>query len=221
MVCEPITQVTLTAPADVIHRAVAIRKEVLRNHPDVFDPTFCISEGSLRILVALLAKARPLKVLELGSGLSTLVIGSLREVLGVSTLVSVDHWETWQRKVATLFHEQLSVEFVNLPLARTSVGGLSGVFYDGIVERCSKHAPFDAVIIDGPPELGDTGNCNRAMASSMFRHLLRPGTMIVLDDALRETEQQAATVWLNEGFVASWRIVDCDRAVGYGYVTNV
>lgn len=58
------------------------------------------------------------------------------------------------------------------------------------------------------------------MIGSMLRRLLRHGSMIILDDALGERQQQVATLWLKEGLVGPWNIVDCDRAVGYGYLTN-
>lgn len=218
--CHPLTTVMAGAPADIVRDAAAIRQEALRLRPDIFDPVFSISEESLHVLVALLAKFRPRNVLELGSGLSTLVIGRLRNALGIAKFVSVDHWGAWQRRVADIVGNRSCVEFVHLPIAPTSLGGLSGSFYEGILEQCAARAPFDAVFIDGPRELGGTGECNRAMAGSVFQRLLRPGALIVLDDALRETEQQAAALWLNEGLVASWNVADVGRGVGFGHLTK-
>lgn len=214
--CQPVSSVMEGAPEEIVREAVAIRQEALHRHPDIFDPIFSIDEESLRVLIALLAKFRPSRVLEFGSGLSTLVISRLRRALGIAAFTSIDHWETWQHKVAHSLGEESRVEFVHLPIAPTSHGGLSGSFYQGILERCATRAPFDVVYIDGPTEVGGTGECNRAMAGSVFRRLLRPGAMIVLDDALRETEQQAAALWLREGLVSSWTILPSGRGIGFG-----
>lgn len=219
--CQPMSTVIAAAPEEIVREAVAIREEMLRRNLDVFDPIFSISEDSLRVLIALLSRFRPCKVLEFGSGLSTLVISRLSDALGIAKLVSVDHLCGWQRKIFDLIGKQGPVHLVSLPIKPLTFGGLGGAFYQGVVECCAAHAPFDAVFIGGPTEVGGMRSYNRAMAGSVFQDLLRPGAIIVVDDARRETEQQAAALWLREGLVDTWNVVDVGRGIAFGALASL
>ena len=119
-------------------------------------------------------KRRPARVLELGSGISTLFLAAALEEAGCGQLVTVDHVQRFsdgarQRVPDSLLHR---VEFVVSHATGELYRGISAIRYDEIPK-----GHYDMVFVDGPPVIiGDT-----AFPSSDVLHLLsdRPTDIIV------------------------------------------
>lgn len=142
-------------------------------------------------------------VVELGSGISTIVLARLASQLG-GRITAVEHhpgWAGWVRRqlerdgltgVATVIEAELAPHPAALDGApwyeATALEKLPG---DGI----------ELLLVDGPPGYGDGMARSRYPALPVLRGRLAPGALVVLDDAHREGERQILDAWEgDEGF---------------------
>jgi len=144
-----------------------------RRHP------WALSKKALALLGRRLEELQPKVVLELGSGLSTVVMRRHCE-----NVVSLEHMPKYHAKTKELVGDLPGT----LRLARvvermTPAGELP--FYETRVPE-----DIDFVLIDGPPE-----SIGRAGALFMVWDNLAPGAVIWLDDYRRNGEQRALELW--------------------------
>lgn len=157
---------------------------------------FAMNPDSLLLLSDLVRQRRPKKILEIGSGTSTVWMATFAESVDAQ-LISVDHLEEYRE-----FTQQSLRDFglearVDLRLAE-----LTGIEVCG--EATQWYAPdrfddlydIDMVIVDGPPE--STGPNPRFPAFPLLRDKLSPGALIVVDDLHREQETQMVEGWLEQ-----------------------
>ena len=133
-------------------------------------------------------------VLEFGAGWSSLVIAEALAAEGGGRLTSFEHEpehlarDIWSRVQQT---PHVDAALVVTPLRRTlsSHGWLWS--YHGVRKRLRQRIPFDLVFIDAPPQ-------RYGRTSPLFDAypLLRPGAVIILDDAARPRERTAIARWL-------------------------
>lgn len=128
---------------------------------------------------------KPAAVVELGSGVSSLVIGRCLQLNGQGKLLSYDH----------------DADFLAVTARRMRLAGLP---YDGVHAPLSKDnwydlpsipANIDLLFIDGPPM--SFGEEVRAGAARLFPNLA-PGALVVLDDAARPGERRVAKTWATQ-----------------------
>lgn len=161
-------------------------------------------EGFIQALVRHAWDA-PGPILECGAGLSTLLLGSVAERTG-NRVCSLDHEPFWVDKVrATLAqHDIGSVSVYSAPLK--SLGP-----HSWYAPRAAQlPADIGLVVCDGPP--GDTPGGRYGLLPAVRSHL-RPGCVILLDDAQRAGEQEALARWASELSVG-FEILGGERAYG-------
>jgi predicted O-methyltransferase YrrM len=133
-------------------------------------------------------------VVELGSGVSTLVLGYAVERTG-GRLVSVDHDASYaaHTEAEVARHGlQDSVTIVHAPLEPWA-GGSARWYSRAWVEALP---PIDVLVVDGPP--GDTGPLARYPALPALATKLSPGAVLIADDAHRPDERAMVAQWLKE-----------------------
>lgn len=148
-----------------------------------------------RALVDVVQQKRPRVILELGGGVSTVLIAAALEQLGLTSSrhIAVDHLseflEISRERVAA---QGLSrdTEFWHCPLTEPTDG--SAPWYGNLTERL-QGVQIDLLLVDGPP--GGTHPEARRPALSMLRPFLSPGATIFLDDAGRTEEAQTLEAW--------------------------
>jgi predicted O-methyltransferase YrrM len=146
-----------------------------------------------------LATLRPCSVLELGSGVSTLLFalyaqGREKESGTPPIVISIDHDEGWLKKTGdrlTTAGVDRYVRLVHAPLTKYKVGLLDTQTYEPgrIVEELSSHH-FDFCFIDGPP-----GMVGRVGTLPVIAKYLADSSAIFLDDSRRLGEQSAIQLW--------------------------
>jgi len=126
-------------------------------------------------------------ILECGSGLTTVLVGAIAKKRKL-TMWSLEHLPEWGQKV-TNYTRKFGINSVNV-----SVKGLRNypefAWYDPPLD--SMPDTFALVICDGPP--GGTRGARYGLAAVM-KDRLRPGCVILLDDAAWETQQKTAARW--------------------------
>ena len=137
--------------------------------------SWAMSRDSLEELDALIWRESPGRVVEFGSGVSTVVLARYGRLTGAE-IISVDHDPAHLKKTRDTLLSLGLLDAVDLRLCR-----LTGEppFYD-------VHLPdrVDLVVVDGPPD--STGGRDRALDFVLPR--LRPGWVVWLDDAHRPVE---------------------------------
>lgn len=148
----------------------------------------------VRIIRAQFKQQIPINILELGSGISTLVISQTLEHLGSGQLISLDH----ERRFATRTQKWLAdqaldenCEVLHAPLIPCPPEAGASRWYDHSV--LPTDTPFNLLIIDGPPAW--FSNNARSPALPLLADLLAPQALIVLDDFHRRGEQRCVKNW--------------------------
>ena len=137
--------------------------------------------------VARHAAQTPGPVLECGSGLTTLLLGALAGRRGVEVW-ALEHDPQWRRRVGTALRDHVAGQ-VYLWLSPLSDYGAFD-WYAAPLPLMPEE--FRLVVCDGPPD--DTRG-GRFGLLSVIGDRLPPGAVILLDDAARESEQDAVRRW--------------------------
>ncbi|MGH2521105.1 MAG: class I SAM-dependent methyltransferase [Anaerolineales bacterium] len=129
-------------------------------------------------------------ILECGSGLSTLLLGRVAESKG-NKVWSLEHNPSWAEKSRTALRSY-AIKSVELCLTDLRDYGPYSWYAPP-----KEHMPsdFSLVVCDGPP--GDTPGGRYGLLPIMKSHL-KPGCMILLDDAGREAERETLARWSHE-----------------------
>jgi predicted O-methyltransferase YrrM len=126
-------------------------------------------------------------IIECGSGLSTIIVGSIAQKKGVQ-LISFEHNSFWGARTATKVKElqlkNITIKINNLK----DYGGYS--WYD--VDISTLPSPVTLVICDGPPAQTNGG---RYGLVPQLGNLLKPGSVILMDDVVRDDEQLVMKKW--------------------------
>jgi predicted O-methyltransferase YrrM len=156
-------------------------------------------------------------IVELGSGVSTVMLARLLAQLGGTSrrrLTAVEHDARWRRWVVGQLRAEgvgADVVVVDAPLQPfTHGGGLA--WYD----QAAVDAAIDVVdllIVDGPPAFESGFGLARHRALVVLRDRLVPGATVVLDDIERDGEQEVLRRWEDEFGLAFRRVAEAGVAV--------
>lgn len=139
-------------------------------------------------VMAILSEKRPKQVLELGSGVSTLIISKWSPE---SKVVSIDHSEEFANQTANLLRIH-GIDSVDLRVAPLVPHGSGSFWYS--IDRFADVWEVDLLIIDGPP--GNGCNATRLPAFAELYNRLADGATVVIDDTNRPEEAQLADAFV-------------------------
>lgn len=154
---------------------------------------FALDPQALAHLISLVKERRPQRILELGSGTSTIWLGYLCRSLG-SKLVTLDHLEEYldlTRTAVDRHHLNAQVECRLAPLEKLECESTFYHWYSP--EAFTGLSEIDMVLIDGPP--ASTGKKARYPALPNIIDILATNATVVLDDAHREDERAIIESW--------------------------
>jgi predicted O-methyltransferase YrrM len=157
----------------------------------------------------------PSAVVELGSGISTIVIARLLRERG-GRIDSVEHLASWADLVrGQLERERLDdlATVIEAPLRPHPLGRGGAPWYD---EPLLEVLPplIDLLLIDGPPGYGDGMSESRYPALPVLAERLSPDCVVVLDDADRPGEEAILDAWATELSFTFARLDDSGIAIG-------
>ncbi len=153
----------------------------------------------LRELLKLVKSKGSLTVLELGSGVSTVVIANaLKKFSSSSRLFSLEHDYDYYLK--TKEELQLNgldnVTLIYAPLVSYQIDGKEWWWYETTELFKKLDNTVDLIIVDGPPEA--TQEIARYPVIPIMRDKLSEDFVLVLDDFNRQGEKRAAYLWKRE-----------------------
>jgi predicted O-methyltransferase YrrM len=159
--------------------------------------SWAMAPDGLAELARVAAERRPNLILELGSGVSTLILGLTLKRLGHGRLVSYDHAPEWaeqtRQRVKALGLDKY-VTVIDAPLADVDVEGTTRRWYDlaGTLPR----DPIDMLVVDGPPSAHQADWAARWPALPVLSSRLSPGAVICVDDARRKGGAEMLRRWV-------------------------
>jgi predicted O-methyltransferase YrrM len=168
-------------------------------YPLRFGNGWALSGDTAVVLVQELVRLRPRLVVELGSGVSTVLVASELKRLGdLGRVISYEHEVDWvadtQRHLAAAGVADAATVLA-APLAPIDVDGRR---YDWYSLPADVPAPgtIDLLIVDGPPQSVDAAGSPRYPALPVFERLLSERAVVFVDDGDRRGEQQMVDAWL-------------------------
>ena len=166
-------------------------------------PTGGMAKPALLIATwQLILEERPRRILELGSGLSTLVMAYALERVGQGELVSLEneaqyaaHTRRWLAEHQLLGQNRVTV--LDAPLRLQELQGEEHPWYDlEALDATSLSPPFDLLFVDGPA--GFLAPMIRYPALPLLREHLATDALILFDDSQRRNERRIIARWLTQ-----------------------
>jgi predicted O-methyltransferase YrrM len=183
--------------------AIAGLAPLAQGYPLPFGGSFPMSPDALGELARLAAERKPDLIVELGSGLSSLVLGLTVRRLGTGRVVSFDHSPEWadqtRARLSTLGLTDV-VTVVDAPLIDIEVDGTRRRWYD--LAGALPDEPIDMLVVDGPPVAGPDDWGARWPALPVLDSRLSARAVVYLDDASRAGEREAVRRWVRD--VKGW-----------------
>jgi predicted O-methyltransferase YrrM len=176
-----------TPPADTLERLQAAG-------PPLQTDAWSLSDGAIRrVLAGIGAGAR--KVVECGSGRSTVIVARRLRELAEGNIHSLEHDPAWadatRAQLATEGLDRASV--ITAPLEPHPLTGGVGWYAAQAVRALPTE--IDLLLIDGPPAGEPELRRSRHPALRELGPHLRAGATIILDDAIRPGERDAVAMW--------------------------
>ena len=169
-------------------------------YPMPFGGGWALTPDAAVLLAREIALNNPGIIVELGSGVSTILIGRILKRAGRGRLFSLDHDAHWAEQ--TRRHIRASgledyVEVLDAPLAKQQFADKDFNWYQ-VPERLRQAGQIDMLVVDGPPQRLDPTGLPRYPALPAFHAQLSPQALIYVDDAKRPQEKQMIEKWLRE-----------------------
>ncbi len=149
-------------------------------------------------IVSLIQERRPLRVVELGTGTSTLVTAYALKALGAGTVISLEQKEPFATHSARNVRRhglQDVATVVYAPLKPVTVRGEPRRWYD--TSALDGLHDIDMVIVDGPTRDGRQ-SLPRYPALPMLIDRLSDRAVLVVDDGRRADVRRMVALWLKE-----------------------
>ena len=165
-----------------------------------FGGSWALTPDAAAILAREIAIRRPNSIVELGSGVSTLMVGRILQQIGSGHLISLDHdpdWAAQTRRHIIASGLQDYVEVIDAPLTRQHFDGKDFDWYQ-IPEQLRQLKQIDMLTVDGPPQTTDSSVLSRYPALPAFAAQLSKQAIIYIDDAKRTTEKEMVQQWLQQ-----------------------
>ncbi|MDB4409749.1 class I SAM-dependent methyltransferase [Gammaproteobacteria bacterium] len=169
-------------------------------YPLPFGGSWVLTPDAAAVLAREIAIRRPNTIVELGSGVSTLMVGRILQQMGSGHLISLDHdpdWAAETRRHIIASGLQDYVEVIDAPLSRQHFDGKDFDWYQ-IPDQLRQLEQIDMLTVDGPPQTLDSTVLSRYPALPAFSAQLSSQAVIYIDDAKRTTEKEMVHQWLKQ-----------------------
>jgi predicted O-methyltransferase YrrM len=163
-----------------------------------------MSPAGLATVATEVAFAERRTLVELGSGVSTVVLARLERELG-GRVFAVEHspgWAGWVRRALARDGLEDVATVIEAPLGPHPLSLEGAPWYDEDALAPLPREGIELLLVDGPPGYGEGMSRSRYPALPTLQSRLPPGALVVLDDAEREGEREILDAWERE---SEWR----------------
>lgn len=155
---------------------------------------------------------KPKQIVELGSGISSLICCYGIEQNGEGALFSLDHDKKYAQKTKTMLSRHgldCYATISHAPLVSQTIDSNSCIWYDCSSLNCPDQ--IELLIVDGPPF--KTQNKARNPALDFFHLQLASSATIVVHDTLRTEESAIIESWLRKYPEFSKEVIDSEKGI--------
>ncbi|MEX0649220.1 MAG: class I SAM-dependent methyltransferase [Balneolaceae bacterium] len=147
-------------------------------------------------VIELIQTHKPNIIVELGSGITTLLSGyALERFHPDGKLISIDHDPIYTEKTLNKIHHHKLEKFIelrNAPLTKTELNGKRWNWYN--TDQLHFDKTIDLVIVDGPP-VKTQKDARYPALPLLFNHLSQ-SSVIIIHDTHRDAESRIVDSWL-------------------------
>lgn len=158
-----------------------------------FSRGWSASPELLSLLYELILRRKPQFVLDIGSGMTTVVAGHALRENGSGTVVAWDHLSEFadETREQIRLHNLVNwATVITSPLEQITLDEHSYLWYS---QRVPENQMVDLVIVDGPP--GSTNALARYPAGPIIGPSLSADAALILDDVDRSDEKEVMMLW--------------------------
>lgn len=181
------------------------------NHPLPPMRLWAISPDVATVLFSQIKSHRPNVILELGSGISTLISAYSAQQANLDVQVyTIEHEKEYAQKTQHYIEAHgfnKNINTLHAPLQPISINEFSGKWY--ATDIFSQINSVDLLFIDGPP--GKLQPLSRYPALPILYDKLNEGAIIILDDYAREDEFKVVQRWLKDFDLEIVEIIDNEK----------
>lgn len=167
-------------------------------YPLAFGGDYALTADAGALLARRVTLCRPRTVLELGSGVSTVLVAGLLQGLGGGRVYSLDHDPAWaeetRRQIAAAGLQECAM-VLDASLVSQEIDGKTFRWYE-LPEPVKALDHIDFLIVDGPPQNIAPEGLPRYPALPVLASKLSENAEIFVDDAKRPAEQETVRLWL-------------------------
>lgn len=168
------------------HLGPGVQLPQMRNHAG--SPDF------LNLIIEVLDRHQPKVIVEASSGVSSMVISEwLLKHQSNAQHFALEN-EAFYADLTRQRIRNPHSEIIWAPLKSYSIGGKTFEWYD--LEQLKLDKPIDLLVVDGPPQ--PLQEHARFPALPLLADQLSPNAVLVLDDAIRQSEREIVTLWEKE-----------------------
>jgi hypothetical protein len=200
----------------------SIHDEPINSPVDLMPGDWSLNAATLNFLLKLINQGGLRRILEFGSGISTVVLG--HELLRRSgSILSVEHDEMHARRTREWLNERnlgSASRVITAGLAETEACGIRTICYEfgpTLQTEIEQFSP-DLIVIDGPSQ--ESGASRLATAPCLGRILQRL-TPFAMDDGFRDAELAIAERWQKETRVQVEGLIPVGRGLLAGVVGKI
>ncbi len=157
---------------------------------------WAMSPDMAGLVFATVLEKKPRVVVELGSGVSTLITAYALERLGEGRLISLDHDAQYARaSSANVRRHQLEdrVRIVHAPLTTHQIDGATYRWYE--TSALDEIDAIDVLVVDGPVQAHNPQPMVRFPALPLLLDKLAPDAVVLVDDARRQQDAAVVARW--------------------------
>ncbi len=155
---------------------------------------------------------KPNRILELGSGISTIIASYALQQNNKGSILSLDHNEIYAQKTRDQLKDHKVEDFAQVkycPLITYEIGDSNWQWYN--LEGLDFTNKFDLLLIDGPPV--KTNKSARFPALPILTEQLSEQATIIIHDAHRPSEQNILAKWKKQFPEFNCEIKDTEKGV--------
>lgn len=171
---------------------------------------WAVSPDFALLILRSIRERRPAVIVDLGSGVSTLVSGYVLEQLGQGKVFGLDHEPAFGAKTRKeIANHQLETwaQVIDAPLSPITIHGQTWQWYQQ--EAFSLPGPIDLLIVDGPPDR--LQDLSRYPALPFLMNRMSPNAVVLVDDAYSSVEKAMVSRWLQEYPEFTAEVIDCEK----------
>jgi predicted O-methyltransferase YrrM len=192
--------------------AIASLSGMVNRQPVYWSP-HAFAPETLALVLHLMRSLQPRRVLELGTGVSTLFIAKFFMEAGAGVVDSFDHDARWvEASIAALAGHGLTA-YARVKTAQLSAVRVRGAEHSWYgLPSFEPGTAYDFIIVDGPPSWQGQ-RMARLPALYCLKTLMTPTSVLLLDDAERESERAIAELWQEDFKELFFRRVSIGRGL--------